>query len=254
MACSLPASGRHTSCCHPIAFCFFSSACNQMRVVARDAGSGNARSMMLVSSLASLPSKVSCFRRSSASCTGDCRRTMRQPTTAFLWGSDRRSKRPKSKNVLDTTMAWGDILTLMATELVSSAPQHNSKTHVTCAASCLVAIDTFRQCLIEGCNLFENTIGLTAMRSQASERIPLSVCGLHCTVTILAWVGVAVAKGDYRYRAPSMVFGAQQTAMILASFSAAVTWVRLSSPHPCAKNLSTQNAAPLEPQPRKSYH
>ncbi|EIE21334.1 hypothetical protein COCSUDRAFT_56557 [Coccomyxa subellipsoidea C-169] len=58
----------------------------------------------------------------------------------------------------------------------------------------------------------------------ASERIPLSVCGLHCTVTILAWVGVAVAKGDYRYRTPSTVFGAQQTAMILASFSAAVTW------------------------------
>lgn len=174
VACSLPASGRHTSCCKHVAFCFFSSACNQMRVVARDAGSGNARSMMLVSSLASLPSKVSCFRRSSASCTGDRRRTMRQPTTAFLWGSDRRSKRPKSKNVLDTTMAWGDILTLMATELVSSTPQHNAKTRVTCAASCLVAIDTFRQFQWSDATYCEYTIDLTAMRT--GERKDSSVC------------------------------------------------------------------------------
>ncbi len=70
-----------------------------------------------------------------------------------------------------------------------------------------------------------NALGQLAVHPQASERIPLSVCGLHCTVTILAWVGVAVAKGDYRYRAPSTVFGAQQTAMILASISGAVTWV-----------------------------
>jgi hypothetical protein len=61
---------------------------------------------------------------------------------------------------------------------------------------------------------------------QASERIPLSVCGLHCTVTMLAWVGVALAKGDYRYRAPCFLFGAHRTVMLVAGVSAAATWVR----------------------------
>ena len=60
---------------------------------------------------------------------------------------------------------------------------------------------------------------------QASERVPISVCGIHCTVTILAWVGVATAKGDYRYRPPNFLFGAQQKAMLLACFSGALTWV-----------------------------
>ncbi|CAL8463210.1 g2744 [Coccomyxa elongata] len=143
--------------------------------LACEIGTRHAWPVSLSSSQSVLPRKVGCFRRSTPLCRGVCSRRWQQPTMAFLWGSDRRNRRPKSKNVLDTTMAWGDILTLMATEL-------------------------------------------------ASERIPLSVCGLHCTVTILAWVGVAVAKGDYRYRAPSTVFGAQQTAMILASFSGAVTW------------------------------
>ena len=62
---------------------------------------------------------------------------------------------------------------------------------------------------------------------QASERVPVSVCGIHCTVTILAWVGVATAKGDYRYRPPNFVFGAQQKAMLLACLSGALTWVGL---------------------------
>ena len=53
----------------------------------------------------------------------------------------------------------------------------------------------------------------------------MSVCGIHCTVTILAWVGVATAKGDYRYRPPSFLFGAQQRAMLLACLSGALTWV-----------------------------
>ncbi|BDA44565.1 hypothetical protein COCOBI_06-0410 [Coccomyxa sp. Obi] len=140
---------------------------------ASERGTRHARSGSLSSS--KLLRNVKCFTRSKPLHRGVCTKKWQQPTMAFLWGSDRRSRRPKSKNVLDTTMAWGDILTLMATEL-------------------------------------------------ASERIPLSVCGLHCTVTILAWVGVAVAKGDYRYRVPSTVFGAQQTTMILASFSAACTW------------------------------
>ena len=63
---------------------------------------------------------------------------------------------------------------------------------------------------------------------QASERVPVSVCGIHCTVTILAWVGVATAKGDYRYRPPNFVFGAQQKAMLLACLSGALTWVGLT--------------------------
>lgn len=53
----------------------------------------------------------------------------------------------------------------------------------------------------------------------------MSVCGIHCTVTILAWVGVATAKGDYRYKPPSFLFGAQQRAMLLACLSGALTWV-----------------------------
>lgn len=65
---------------------------------------------------------------------------------------------------------------------------------------------------------------------QASERIPISVCGIHCTVTILAWVGVATAKGDYRYKPPSFLFGAQQKAMLLACLSGALTWVWLNAP------------------------
>ncbi len=44
-------------------------------------------------------------------------------------------------------------------------------------------------------------------------------------MTILAWVGVATAKGDYRYRPPNFLFGAQQKAMLLACFSGALTWV-----------------------------
>lgn len=102
------------------------------------------------------------------------RRTRQRTATAAFWGGGD-DRRPSSKNVLDTTMAWGDILTLLATEL-------------------------------------------------ASERIPMSVCGIHCTVTILAWVGVATAKGDYRYRPPSFLFGAQQRAMLLACLSGALTW------------------------------
>lgn len=50
---------------------------------------------------------------------GQLPKKVRQSVEAFLWGSDKRKKRPATKNVLDTTMAWGDILTLMATELVS---------------------------------------------------------------------------------------------------------------------------------------
>ena len=42
-----------------------------------------------------------------------------------FWGSGD-DKRPSSKNVLDTTMAWGDILTLLATELVMSFTPHIS--------------------------------------------------------------------------------------------------------------------------------
>ena len=53
----------------------------------------------------------------------------------------------------------------------------------------------------------------------------MSVCGIHCTVTILAWVGVATAKGDYRYKPPSFLFGAQQRAMLLACLTGALTWV-----------------------------
>ncbi|CAL5229541.1 g12888 [Coccomyxa viridis] len=102
------------------------------------------------------------------------RRLRQQSVTAAFWGGGD-DRRPSSKNVLDTTMAWGDILTLLATEL-------------------------------------------------ASERVPVSVCGIHCTVTILAWVGVATAKGDYRYRPPNFLFGAQQKAMLLACFSGALTW------------------------------
>ncbi|CAK0784590.1 hypothetical protein CVIRNUC_007794 [Coccomyxa viridis] len=102
------------------------------------------------------------------------RRVRRQTATLAFWGGGD-DKRPSSKNVLDTTMAWGDILTLLATEL-------------------------------------------------ASERIPISVCGIHCTVTILAWVGVASVKGDYRYKPPSFLFGAQQRAMALACLSGALTW------------------------------
>ena len=71
---------------------------------------------------------------------------------------------------------------------------------------------------------------------QASERVPISVCGIHCTVTILAWVGVATAKGDYRYRPPNFLFGAQQKAMLLACFSGALTWV-------------CQNFHPVPPDP-----
>ncbi len=77
---------------------------------------------------------------------------------------------------------------------------------------------------------------------QASERVPISVCGIHCTVTILAWVGVATAKGDYRYRPPNFLFGAQQKAMLLACFSGALTWVSnihqsQFAPHPCLEPL-----------------
>ena len=43
---------------------------------------------------------------------------------AFWGGGD--DKRPSSKNVLDTTMAWGDILTLLATELVMASSPYIS--------------------------------------------------------------------------------------------------------------------------------
>jgi hypothetical protein len=45
------------------------------------------------------------------------RRTRQRTATAAFWGGGD-DRRPSSKNVLDTTMAWGDILTLLATELV----------------------------------------------------------------------------------------------------------------------------------------
>ncbi len=50
------------------------------------------------------------------------RRLMQQSVTAAFWGGGD-DRRPSSKNVLDTTMAWGDILTLLATELVRSTSQ-----------------------------------------------------------------------------------------------------------------------------------
>ena len=54
-------------------------------------------------------------------------RIRQQIATAAFWGSGD-DRRPSSKNVLDTTMAWGDILTLLATELVSTHPPHIHKT------------------------------------------------------------------------------------------------------------------------------
>ena len=53
------------------------------------------------------------------------RRVRRQTATVAFWGGGD-DKRPSSKNVLDTTMAWGDILTLLATELVMSFSPHIS--------------------------------------------------------------------------------------------------------------------------------
>ena len=47
------------------------------------------------------------------------RRVRQQTATVAFWGGGD-DKRPSTKNVLDTTMAWGDILTLLATELVMS--------------------------------------------------------------------------------------------------------------------------------------
>ena len=51
------------------------------------------------------------------------RRVRRQTATLAFWGGGD-DKRPSSKNVLDTTMAWGDILTLLATELVKAYSPH----------------------------------------------------------------------------------------------------------------------------------
>ena len=67
---------------------------------------------------------------------------------------------------------------------------------------------------------------------QASERIPLTACMPHCSISVLAWVAVACLKGDYRLtQAADSWFGGQQRAMLQAIYSGAATWVRwLHSP------------------------
>ncbi len=66
---------------------------------------------------------------------------------------------------------------------------------------------------------------------QASERIPLSLCGIHCSISILTWVAVAGLKGDYQLQVADTWFGGQRQAMFTAICSGAMTWVRpLESP------------------------
>lgn len=45
------------------------------------------------------------------------KQSRKKTAIAAFWGGGE-DRRPSSKNVLDTTMAWGDILTLLATEVV----------------------------------------------------------------------------------------------------------------------------------------
>lgn len=61
---------------------------------------------------------------------------------------------------------------------------------------------------------------------QASERIPLSLCGIHCSISILTWVAVAGLKGDYQLQVADTWFGGQRQAMFTAICSGAMTWVR----------------------------
>ena len=97
------------------------------------------------------------------------RRVRQQTATVAFWGGGN-DKRPSSKNVLDTTMAWGDILTLLATELVMSfspfiSPVGNPPVRATAGSSAA------RQCPRQGCSAAMDGLSpLIVLISLAGER------------------------------------------------------------------------------------
>ena len=158
-------------------------------------------------------------------------------------GGGKKGKQPDTKNALDTTMAWGDILTLFATELVGPlicqprAPNMRHGLLILKGLHCLQALHTMHARRPQGPILVSwlpvlyilAALGgdVSSAGGRRASASPLSLCGMHCSISILTWVAVACLKGDYRVRPlePGAWFGGQQEAMLLAMSSGAVTWV-----------------------------
>lgn len=128
-----------------------------------------------------------------------------------------RQPSPKNspRNSVDTTLAWGDAITLAATELASERIPFSQLGFL-----CSIMVVSW-----VGVSAQEKPCGMKMIPSLMIPSLIVSSLPLRDNQPVVRDPQVAVVKGDYRITTKKIGYGQLQSQMILAVINAAATWV-----------------------------